>query len=453
MKALNNILVAVLFVVNVVEASVADSAASASSSLVRVPSEVDKQNRIYQVQQGLCDRLDYVLKGKRMSDFHSWVQEQGGEPKVFSMHGIDVNFEMDELENMELDINIVPIATKLKHQDPFLPDRLNLGFGDSTAHAFYPPVKRFDDEKAPTALQLSLRAAKLSFHFAPVLSTAWLALLSNKFRCGVWYKWVAHCLAHSGAAFIKWGQWAATRSDMFPLALCDALSDLHNDAPAHPWDFTQAQVEASLDIPPGSLFQVFKSFDKQPLASGSIAQVHKAELHNGETVAAKVRHPRVSELIDMDFRLMAMAASAVGWHPAFKCVKDSVYQFSHTMAAQAHLNVEAHHLEVLNHNFRNWDSVGFPRPFYASSSVILETFEKGRIVTGLLDEFDEEAKKMDMKGSDIIPIDEAKFLVTTGVSLYLKMLLLDNLMVSCNFPLYDDDLGPSSLTSTPIYDL
>jgi hypothetical protein len=436
MKAPFNILAALLCLIHLVKASVGSSGVSSTNSLVRIPSEEDKLNRISCVQKTLCDRFEYVLKGKRMSDFHSWVQEQGGEPKVFSMHGIDVNFEMDELENMELDINILPIASKLRPSDPFLPDRLNLSFGNSTEHAFYPPIKSSStDDLSPTALQLTLRAMKLSFHFAPVLSTAGLAFVSSKFRSKVWYKWVAHCLAHSGAAFIKWGQWAATRSDMFPLPLCDALSNLQNDAPSHSWEFTQSQVEESLDIPPGSLFQVFKKFDEQPLASGSIAQVHKAELHSGETIAAKVRHPRVEELINMDFRLMAMVATAIGWHPALKTVKDSVSQFSHTMAAQAHLNVEAHHLEVLNHNFRSWDTVGFPRPFYASSSLILETFEKGRIVTGILDEFDEEAKSMDMNGSDIIPIDEAKFLVTTGVSLYLKMLLLDNLMVSlfaCN---------------------
>jgi len=220
---------------------------------------------------------------------------------------------------------------------------------------------------------------------------------------------------------------------MFPSALCDALSNLHNDAPAHPWDFTQTQVESSLDIPPGSLFQVFKAFDEQPLASGSVAQVHRAQLHSGEVIAAKVRHPRVSQLIEMDFRLMALAAAAVGWLPAMRTVKDSVYQFSHAMAAQAHLNVEGHHLEVLNYNFRNWDTVRFPRPFYASSSVILETFEEGRIVTGILDDFDSLARSMNLQGSDVIPVEEAKFIVTTGVSLYLKMLLLDNLMVSTIF--------------------
>jgi hypothetical protein len=411
---------------------IAIAGSAASRSLVKVPALEDKQARIGYVQKSLCDRLEYVMKGKRMWDFHEWVKEQGGEANIFSMHGIDVNFEMDEVQNMDLELNISPLS-KQKRNDPFLPDRMNLKLPNCTDVLFNTGNAKEKYDKPPSSLQLSLRAITLSLHFAPVLTTAWLAAFSKTFRCGVWYRWVAACLGSSGAAFIKWGQWAATRTDMFPIALCDALQDLHSDAPAHSWDFTRTQVEASLDVPPGSLLEVFKSFDQEPLASGSIAQVHKAELHNGEVLAAKVRHPRVAQLIDMDFRLMTLVASICDWIPALKWlhVKDSVSQFSHTMAAQAHLNVEAHHLEVLNHNFRTWDHVRFPQPFFASSSLILETFEKGKIVTGILDEFDEEADTIDstVQGYDLIPVNEAKFLVTSGVSLYLKMLFVDNLMV------------------------
>jgi aarF domain-containing kinase len=102
------------------------------------------------------------------------------------------------------------------------------------------------------------------------------------------------------------------------------------------------------------------------------------------------------------------------------------------MAAQAHLNVEAHHLEVLNYNFRHWKHVRFPQPFFASTSLILETFEDGKIVTDILDDYDREAREQSnngvQQGSDIIPLDLARFIVTTGLSLYLKMLFIDNVM-------------------------
>jgi len=131
------------------------------------------------------------------------------------------------------------------------------------------------------------------------------------------------------------------------------------------------------------------------------------------------------------------------------------------MAAQAFLHVEGHHLEVLNYNFESWPHVGFPRPFYASSSVIIETFEPGQIVSDFLGHYDELADTInngepvqykveevsaevettdpqsntpivpvqgEVEGHDLVPLPVARFLVTTGLGLYLKMLLVDNLM-------------------------
>jgi aarF domain-containing kinase len=272
---------------------------------------------------------------------------------------------------------------------------------------------------------------------------------------------------------------------MFPDELCQELSSLHASAPAHSWKFTQRSVEEALDIPTGTLLDVFESFESEPLASGSIAQVHRAvlkpdpimlerqnrnrlrleqglsklrehlplvpsfgeeHLDTGITVAIKVRHPLVAELIDWDFRLMLKLADVVDAIPPLRWIniRSSVEQFSHTMAAQSHLNVEAHHLEVLNYNFRRWAHIGFPRPFYSKPTVICETFESGRIVTDIIDDYDgddstshvslqsldEVLPALSSSGSvhERIPLDLAEFLVTNGLSIYLKMLLVDNLM-------------------------
>ncbi len=234
------------------------------------------------------------------------------------------------------------------------------------------------------------------------------------------------------------GQWASTRPDMFPDSFCVALSSLHADAPAHSWRVTRHSVEEALCIPKGTLYDVFSSFDKKPIASGSIAQIHKATLkplrygdESGPLLAVKVRHPDVARLIDMDFRIMGVIADIVDHMPGLSWlkVKDSVNQFSHTMAAQAHLNVEGHHLEVLNHNFRYWKNVSFPQPLFACSKVIIETFEKGEICSTLLDKFDDMAERGgSSRGDENIPVPMAKFIVTTGLGIYLKMLLVDNLM-------------------------
>jgi len=153
-------------------------------------------------------------------------------------------------------------------------------------------------------------------------------------------------------------------------------------------------------------------------------------------VAIKVRHPNVEELIDKDFRIMQFIGKIFDAIPSLSWlhVSSSLEQFSHTMAAQADLDVESHHLDVLNDNFRRWKKVNFPRPIYSTSSVIIETFAEGRIVTSILDLFEAKAsllskeREEETRLTDVIPVELAKFIVTKGLSLYLKMLLVDNLM-------------------------
>eukprot|EP00519_Triparma_laevis_P001100 CAMPEP_0182514650 /NCGR_PEP_ID=MMETSP1321-20130603/36217_1 /TAXON_ID=91990 /ORGANISM="Bolidomonas sp., Strain RCC1657" /LENGTH=637 /DNA_ID=CAMNT_0024721895 /DNA_START=84 /DNA_END=1994 /DNA_ORIENTATION=+ len=274
-------------------------------------------------------------------------------------------------------------------------------------------------------------------HFLPSIPLVPPSLFSSTFRSYVFYPVVSWCLGWCGPAFTKWGQWASTRSDMFPSALCYSLSTLHANAPSHGWSHTKKLVtEGLLESPadcgsndsrdPNSCWDsVFEEFDKAPVASGSIAQVHRAVIRNpdpaleGTTVAIKVRHPMVAELIDRDFRIMRKVGSVVdklsgGWLN----VRASIEQFSHTMAEQARLDVEGYHLSLLNHNFRAVPMVAFPRTIYATQSIIIETFETGDVIGDMF-----------RSGESVALSDHAKeFIVTEGESLYLKMLLVDNLM-------------------------
>jgi hypothetical protein len=363
-----------------------------------------------------------------------------------------------------------------KYDDPFPKDRMNLQLVVTpyTVPDQFPshrkPADMLDILPKANVLQLWLRLIRLGIHFAPVTSTVGLALTSQAFRISFWYPWLVNCIGSAGASFTKWGQWAATRSDMFPEALCDQLATLHNAAPSHSWAHTERTLEASLGLSPGTLGDVFDEVDAIPLASGSIAQVYRAKI-GGYPVAVKVRHPRVAQIIDMDFRLMSAVAYIFDFIPALSWlhVRDSVEQFSHTMAAQAYLQVEAHHLELLNYNFRRWPQISFPKPYYASSAVIIESFEPGQIVTHLLDMYEDMAEVLEhhdaftaqngtvssgvdvdwrnaatqvskalgdgddalsssiVQAGDVVPLSLAEFLVTNGVSVYLKMLLVDNL--------------------------
>lgn len=77
----------------------------------------------------------------------------------------------------------------------------------------------------------------------------------------------------AGAAFIKWGQWSATRRDLFPDDFCEVLSSLHDRAPTHSARYSRKAITRAFGRTPA---QMFESFEAAPLASGSIAQVHRA---------------------------------------------------------------------------------------------------------------------------------------------------------------------------------
>lgn len=177
----------------------------------------------------------------------------------------------------------------------------------------------------PRLLPLLVRSCFLALVFSPVVALSWLAYFIPWFRINVFYRLLVSVIAACGPAFIKWGQWASVRSDFFPEELCSLLSLLHSHAPSHSYRYTERVVRRAMGGRP--LSTVFDWFGQEPIASGSIAQVHKAVLH-GEVVAVKVRHPRVRERIEMDFAIMRVSFSCARSCPAQPFAPCSLCRFS-----------------------------------------------------------------------------------------------------------------------------
>jgi hypothetical protein len=218
------------------------------------------------------------------------------------------------------------------------------------------------DSKPPGPWQLFTRAIVLLLIFLPTVLTALVARYWRTFRERVWFPLVKMALASAGTAFIKWGQWASTRPDVFPERLCAVLSELHSQAPRHGWSHTRREVETAMGKP---VLAAFASFDEEPFASGSIAQMHRATDARGQPLAVKVRHPNVVDRIRTDFALMLMLADFSARVPGLRWLnlKASVSQFSSTMVAQTRLDIEAEHLRRFEWNFgtSGWQDVRFPR--------------------------------------------------------------------------------------------
>ena len=100
---------------------------------------------------------------------------------------------------------------------------------------------------------------------------------------------------------IKLCQSVATRSDLFPRQFVEQLKQCHDAVPAKSFDVVREVVERELGKP---IDAVFSDFDPTPIASASLAQVHRARLLDGREVAVKVQYPDIEEIIRTDLANM-----------------------------------------------------------------------------------------------------------------------------------------------------
>lgn len=108
-----------------------------------------------------------------------------------------------------------------------------------------------------------------------------------------------------GPSFVKIGQTLSTRSEILPKAYCDELAKLQTECDPLPFE----RILAALDeIYGDARGDVFDAIDPTPLGSASLAQVHKARLATGETVAVKIQRPGVKATMAQDIDIMRMVA-------------------------------------------------------------------------------------------------------------------------------------------------
>lgn len=249
---------------------------------------------------------------------------------------------------------------------------------------------------------------------------------------------------------LQLGQWAASRTDIFPPDMCNIMSSLHSNAPAHPLQDTKNIIRKAFNGLPFD--DIFEEFYEDPLGVGAIAQVYKAKLKRNlavtrdeggaaETesltgrfrknvdvlvkstpqrvpssyVAVKVLHPNVERVIRRDLRIMTFFASIINAIPTMHWLSlpDEVHKFGEMMKLQLDLRIEASNLVMFRKKFKSRTTAWFPFPYleYTTREVLVEEYAQGIPLSTFLE----------VGGG---PYQEE--IANEGLDAFLHMLLIDN---------------------------
>jgi ubiquinone biosynthesis protein len=156
-----------------------------------------------------------------------------------------------------------------------------------------------------------------------------------------------HMLQSLGGVWTKGGQALALRFDVLPRSYCTELLQLLDDNPTFPYETVRQIIFRELG---GYPEQIFASFDAEPLAAASIAQVHRATTHDGVELAIKVQRPNVRQQFQADFRIINVLSRIIELVNSF--AGKSIRNFSNEFKRWADEEVDFHN-EARNGN-RLW---------------------------------------------------------------------------------------------------
>lgn len=319
-----------------------------------------------------------------------------------------------------------------------------------------------------------LRFSHLSLKFGPLLLLYPFTLLSDKLYV-LWLKRLFLVVENAGPVFVKLGQWASTRRDLFSKEFCDLFSSLHHHVHPHKWEHTE-QVLVSAYGSPAKWSRYLKVDKSQtPLGSGCVAQVYKGYIHksvleqetvealddndldelyykdgvpvetssqdeqSGEMyadhfesgmddfssnpeflpVAIKVLHPNIHEQFNRDLTLMKVMARilekvipSLRWVNLTNCVEE----FSVAMVQQMDMIHEAKCLKRFHKDFSSVTSIRIPVPIKSlvSRNILVESYEDGQPISEFLPD------------STDIPKGLRQKLAQIGIDALLQMVFVNN---------------------------
>ncbi|HFQ92976.1 MAG TPA: AarF/ABC1/UbiB kinase family protein [Anaerolineae bacterium] len=216
-----------------------------------------------------------------------------------------------------------------------------------------------------------------------------------------------------GPTYVKMGQIISSQSDVLPPDWAAEMVKLQNDVPPFPYADVVETIQAELGAPPE---EVFAEFDTEPLAAASTAQVHRAVLQDGTTVAVKVQRPNIKNQVKADLGIMQSAARVfmrrLDWARNVD-LASILDEFGANILTELDYRNEAYNATRLNRAVEDIPNVKVPEIYYELSTekVLTMEFVQGVKVTNVAE--------MDAAGLDRLSLAE------DAIRGMLKQLLID----------------------------
>ncbi len=190
---------------------------------------------------------------------------------------------------------------------------------------------------------------------------------------------ILHVLEELGPSFVKLGQIMSIRKDLLPEEYIEQLSKLQDEVPPFPFEQVEEVIEVEFTK---TIENLFATFNKKPLASASIGQVHQATLKSGEQVVVKIQRPGIKEKIETDLEILFNIArfvenrTATGKH--YRPV-DIVEEFAQSVRNELDYMAEGRNAERIASMFVNDDGVIIPGVYweFTSRRVLVLEFVEG----------------------------------------------------------------------------
>ncbi|MGZ3663187.1 MAG: ABC1 kinase family protein [Ktedonobacterales bacterium] len=191
---------------------------------------------------------------------------------------------------------------------------------------------------------------------------------------------VRHAAATLRGTLIKACQFASTRPDILPPAYVRTFAALQDRVPAYPWRAIRRAMQRELRRPPET---VFSRIEQRPIASASIAQVHRAWLPDGQPVAVKVQYPGVAGIMMTDLAILQHIVREIARFVPDVQLQPILDHLHETLPLELDFRREAHAMTELRAALHDRSDVLVPKviPELSTSHLLVMEFVEGIKIT------------------------------------------------------------------------